>query len=248
MARAIARSLDPVLFAEACGVTPDPWQAKFLRSNSKRTILNCSRQSGKSTVCAVKALNVAVHEPGALVVIVSPSQRQSAELLRTIRGLHAKLDDAPALANESVLKLELESGSRLLALPGADGGKTVRGLAGAKLVIFDEASRCDPELFTACRPMIATSNGALILLSTPAGRRGTFFDIWHNGEAWERVRVAASDCPRISAEFLASERKELGEARFAEEFELAFIDSDTQAFPTHLIDRAFNPNLKAIWI
>src|SRR5438045_4161315 len=161
IAKALAQTLDPALFAEACGVAPDPWQRDFLRSDSKRVILNCARQCGKTSTTAIKTLHTAVHEPGSLCVIVAPSVRQSAELLRTIRGLHSNLDDVPPLATESVLKLEFEGGSRILALPGADGGKTIRGLAGARLVIFDEASRCDDEIFVACRPMIATSNGSL---------------------------------------------------------------------------------------
>lgn len=249
LARDLAQTLDPVLFASAASIECDPWQADFLRSESKRTILNCARQTGKSTICAVRALHTVLHEPGALCVIVSPSQRQSAEMLRTVRHLHAKLDDAPALASESVLKLEWEHGSRLLALPGADGGKTIRGIAGVRLVIFDEASRCDDEIFVAARPMVAVTNGALILLSTPAGRRGKFFEIWHSNEPeWERVFVPASDCPRISPEFLAAERKELGESRYAEEYGLEFIDSDTSAFSTAIIDSAFDADLRPLWI
>ena len=97
--------------------------------------------------------------------------------------------------------------------------------------------------------MIATTNGSLILLSTPAGRRGTFFDIWHNGDpAWERVRVPASDCPRITPEFLEEEKRALGAARYAEEYELAFIDNDTMAFSTSIIDAAFNdPGVLPLW-
>ena len=34
MARDLARALDPVLFANDCGITPDTWQADLLRSSS----------------------------------------------------------------------------------------------------------------------------------------------------------------------------------------------------------------------
>lgn len=239
MGRDLAFALDPVAMAEACDVRPDPWQADLLRAKPRRALLNCSRQSGKSTTCALLAEHTALYTPGSLVVIVSPSQRQSAEMLRTVRNLHGRLDGAPALLTESVLKIEYAHGSRIIALPGTE--KTVRGMAGAALVIFDEAARCEDDLFTACRPMVATSDGALVLLSTPAGKRGAFYDLWHNGDpTWTRVRVAADQCPRISKEFLAEELRELGPARFSEEYELAFIDSDTSAFSTSIIDAAFN--------
>jgi hypothetical protein len=250
LARDLAHVLDPALFAADCGLIPDAWQAELLRTKPRRALLNCARQTGKTTTTGLLALDVAVHEPDSLIPIISPSQRQSAELLRTIKLLHGKLDGAPTLDAESVLKIELANGSRILALPGGEQGKTIRGLAGARLVIVDEAARVDDDLFAAVRPMLATNAaGAMIMLSTPAGKRGSFYELWHDGDpAWHRVRVPASECPRISKEFLAEELKALGPARYSEEYELAFIDSDTQAFPTHLIDRAFNPELKAIWI
>jgi hypothetical protein len=230
-----------------CGITPDAWQADLLRSASRRALLLCSRQSGKTTTTSLIALHCAVYTAGALVVVVSPSQRQSAEMLRTIKKLHAKLDGAPAFASESVLKIELANGSRILALPGTE--KTIRGLAGAALVIVDEAARVEDELLAAVRPMLATNaDGRLIALTTPAGKRGFFFEAWHGDpDAWHRVRVSARECPRISKEFLTEELRELGPTRFAEEYELAFIDSDESAFPTTVIDAAFTHEVLPLW-
>src|SRR5512142_2985339 len=109
----LARALDPALVACDCGITPDDWQRDLLRAMPKRALLLCSRQSGKTTTTAIMALHRALYEPNALVVVVSPSQRQSAEMLRTIRLLHSKLDGAPALGAESVLKIEMANGSRI---------------------------------------------------------------------------------------------------------------------------------------
>jgi hypothetical protein len=245
----IRYALDGVAFAEAAGYTPDPWQARLLAAPPRRALLNCSRQSGKSTTVSLLALHAAAFEPDSLVVLVAPSQRQSAELLRTIKQMHSKVDGLPELVGDSVLKIEMVNGSRVLALPGDNTGKTIRGLANARLVIVDEAARVDDELFGAVRPMLATNaRGAMILLSTPAGRRGTYYDLWHNNDpSWTRVRVPASECPRISKEFLAEERRELGEARYNEEYELAFIDSDTSAFSTAIIDAAFDPEVRPLW-
>ena len=78
----------------------------------------------------------------------------------------------------SVLKAQMENGSRILALPGTE--KTVRGYAQASLVVIDEAARVEDELIAAVRPMLAVSEGGgrLIALTTPAGKRGWFFDAW----------------------------------------------------------------------
>jgi hypothetical protein len=65
-------------------------------------------------------------------------------------------------------------------------------------------------LLAAVRPMLATSNGTLIALSTPAGKRGLFYEVWIGDESWHRTQVAADQCPRITKEFLAEELRELG--------------------------------------
>jgi hypothetical protein len=246
MARDLACALDPVLFANDCGIAPDPWQADLLRSTAHRALLLCSRQSGKTTVTGLIALWVALFEGPALVIIVSPSQRQSAEMFRTVMRFHSELENAPPPLAESALKAEFANGSRILALPGTE--RTIRGLAGASLVIIDEASRVEDELLAAVRPMLATTNGRLIALTTPAGKRGWFFEAWHGASGWQRIRVAASDCPRISKEFLAEELKELGAMRFSEEYELQFVDSDEQAFPTAIIDAAFVHEVTPLWV
>jgi Terminase large subunit, T4likevirus-type, N-terminal len=247
LARDLTYALDPIAFAQAAGIVCDPWQGRLLEAPPRRGILNCSRQSGKTTTTGLIALHRAIYEAGALVVVVSPSQRQSAEMLRTIKQLHSKIEGVPELGSESVLKLELQNGSRILALPGSE--RTVRGFGGVSLVVIDEAARVPDELLQAVTPMLATrADGSLIMLSTPAGKRGFFHDIWHNGDpSWTRVRVSADDCPRISKQFLDEQLRELGAVRFSEEFQLAFVDAEDSAFPTDIITRAFTKELKPLW-
>ena len=86
LAADLAQALDPVLFArEALCFNPDPWQEQALRWSGKRLLLNCCRQSGKSTTAAILALHRAVFYPKSLVLLVSPSLRQSSELFRKVR-------------------------------------------------------------------------------------------------------------------------------------------------------------------
>lgn len=242
----LSRALDPVLFAKDCGVQPDPWQAKLLRDRPMRSMLLCARQSGKTTVTSLLALWTAIYEAPALVLLLSPSQRQSGELFRTVIGFHSKLEGAPRLTAETALRAEIENGSRILALPGTE--RTIRGYAGADLVVLDEAARVEDDLLAAARPMMATkSNGRLIALTTPAGKRGWFYEAWSKGEGWNKVQVSASDCPRISKEFLAEELRELGAARFSEEYELQFRDDDEAVFPVAVIQRAFSQEVQPLW-
>jgi hypothetical protein len=184
----LSRRLDPVLFAADAGLVLDSWQSSLVREQPRRAILNCSRQSGKSTTVAVLALHVAVFEPDSLIIVAAPSQRQSIELLRSIRNLHTRMENVPSVEGDAVQKLELSNRSRILALPGSDDGKTIRGLSNARLVLVDEASRIPDALMGALRPMLATNaRGSLIMLSTPAGKRGVFHDTWHSGDPASRI-------------------------------------------------------------
>lgn len=246
LATDLSRALDPVLFANDCGLTLDPWQADLIREQPMRSLLLCARQSGKSTVTALLALWTAIYEAPALVLLLSPSQRQSGELFRTVIGFHSRLEGAPRLRSESALRAEFEGGSRIVALPGTE--RTVRGYAAADLVVLDEAARIDDELLAAVRPMMATkAKGRLIALTTPAGKRGWFFEAWTKGEGWHRVKVAAEDCPRISKTFLDEELRELGPIRFSEEYQLVFHDDAEAVFPVAVIERAFSAEVQPLW-
>jgi hypothetical protein len=221
-------AVDRVAFARALGLDPDPWQEDLLRSASDRVLLNCSRQSGKSTISAIIALHRALYHPGSLVLALAPALRQSQELFGKIAGFYRDLGRPVAPQGERKLSLELENGSRIITLPGSE--KTIRGFSGVSLLVVDEASRVDDGLYFAVRPMLAVSGGALMMLSTPAGRRGVFFEEWAEGTGWERYEVSASQCPRISEEFLEEERRALPRRIFRQEYECSFEETEDQVF------------------
>jgi hypothetical protein len=246
MASDLAFALDPDLFCRAVGVVPDKWQSDLLRTRPGRLLILASRQVGKSTIVAVLVLWMALYEPGSLILMVSPSQRQSGEMFRTVMTFYSKLWGLPPLVAESTLRAEFANGSRILALPGTEA--TIRGIAGADLVVMDEASRVDDELIAAVRPMIATKPDAkIICLTTPAGKRGFFFDAWTKSTDWQKVEVRATDCPRISGEFLAEELRELGPQKYAQEYGLEFLDDDQAVFPIGVIEAAFTDQVQPLW-
>jgi hypothetical protein len=225
----LAVALDPVAFARSLKLDPDPWQAAVLRSTAQQELLNCSRQSGKSTVASVKALHHALFTPRSLVLVVSPSQRQSGELFRKVLGLLDFITPRPALVEENKLSLQLDNGSRIVSLPS--NASTVRGFSGVSLLIEDEAAFVRDDFNTAIRPMLATTRGQLLLMSTPFGKRGHFYEAWERGgDVWARTSIPATQCPRISPEFLARERAALGDWRFRQEYLCEFVESADQFF------------------
>jgi len=237
--RDFARALSPLMFAADCGIeSPDPWQTDVLTTNSKRMLLCCSRQAGKSTVSALLALHKLLYEPPPTVILISPSLNQSVELYRRLHQFYEKIPGLAKATQESLTRLSLDNGSRVLSLPGSE--KSSRGFT-ADMVIVDEAARVEDELFAAIIPTMATKPDArMIALTTPAGRRGWFFDQWTNGQDWKKVSVTASQCPRISQAFLDEQMRSLGPLKFAAEFNCEFHDDEMSTFNSDLIRRAFS--------
>lgn len=230
---------DPVAFVRTAGFEPYDYQIDVLRSRSKRIILNWSRQAGKSTVTSYLPIHRAHYVPGSTILILGPGERQAKMLLdKVYEALDAIGRDAIPLEVDNVLELQLANGSRIVALPGKDG--TVRGYT-ADLVIIDEASRVPDSLYKTVRPMLAATNGVLILLSTPFGKRGFFHEIFTGDSPhWERHEVPVSRVPHISPEFIAEERRELPELWFAQEYECAFLDEIGAVFTLEQIQRALS--------
>src|SRR5215208_4193193 len=221
-------ALDRVAFARALGIHPDGWQEDLLRSHSDRILLNCSRQSGKSTMSALIALHRALYHPSSLILCLAPALRQSQELFSKMAGFYRDLGRPVSAVTERKLSLELENRSRIITLPGSE--KSIRGFSGAALLVVDEAARVDDSLYYAVRPMLAVSGGSLMMLSTPYGKRGVFFEEWTSGIRWERYEVSASQCPRISEAFLEEERRSLPRRVYRQEYECSFEETDDQVF------------------
>ena len=240
VANDLAIAIDPPRLMAASGLHPDPWQEVFLRERPPRALLLASRQAGKSTVTAAAALHEAVYRPPSTVLLLSPAQRQSAELLARVRSMLARLTARPAVVSEGALSVRFANGSRILSLPGTEA--TVRGFS-ADLLVIDEAARVEDGLYQAVRPMLAVTGGRLVALSTPWGRRGWFWEAWSGRDPWHRTKVAGEDVPRISVEFLNEERRTLPSLVFASEYECEFVSPLASVFASEDVFAALDDNL-----
>lgn len=141
------------------------------------------------------------------------------------------------------MDLELGNGSRIVSVPSHE--ENVRGFT-ADLAILDEAAMIDDVVFDAVSPMLAVRKGTLIALSTPHGKRGTFFRIWTEGDgAWTRFMAKATECPRLSPEYLEKERAKMGDIMFAQEYLCEFNETENAVFASDdihaLVDDAVRP-------
>jgi hypothetical protein len=244
-----AYKLDPVLWSsETLGYRPDSWAQRVMMSPARYVIENISRQAGKSTCASAMAVHQAVYFPGSLVLVVSPTLRQSGELQRKAMRFYELVDsDHKGLAEDTKLSIQLTNGSRIIALPGQEDN--LRGYSAPALIIEDEASRVKDELAVAIRPMLATNQGRLILLSTPNGKIGHFHKIWQEGgPEWLKIKVTANEIPRITKEFLDNERLNMSESQFLQEYFGEFQEAEGAVFSSELFKSLANPALSSLKI
>ncbi len=247
--RAAARFEPPVEYKaaqiiEAAGLTPDRWQRDLLEARPERALLCCCRQAGKSLTVAGIAVEHALNHSASTVLLVSASQRQSAELLGKVRLLAMAQRPLLNFEQASVLSIRLANGSRIISLPSR--AELIRGFS-ADLLVLDEAAWIADSLYESVRPMLAVSGGRLIALSTPFGRRGWFHAAWSGTETWHRIRVTAEEVPRISSGFLEEERRSLPANVFAAEYLCQFTDTVDAVFASADVLAALSHDVKPLF-
>ena len=241
----LAYSLDPVLWArEVLGYHPDPWQADQLRSRSRKIILNCSRQSGKSTTCAALGLHESIYRRPSFGLVIAPSQDQSAELMMKFDEFRGAVElPSDYLSTDTKLAVKFANGNRFVARPGSE--KTARSFSAVTLLLEDEAARVSDALYNSVRPMLAVSNGRHILMSTPFGKQNHFFKIWdQERDIWQWYEIPAEQCPRITKEFLEEEQRT--NPWFEQEYHCVFMESEGAIFSSDLFRSLANPSISVL--
>ena len=173
---------------QTLGFSPDEAQAQLLAARQRYVLLNCHRQWGKTTVTAIRAVYQAHEKRKQVIVIVSPTLRQSRVLASRCREFANRLHLELGTDATNAGSIRFPNGSLILPLPAhAD---RVRGFT-ANLLIIDEAARVPDEVYSAATPMLATTKGDLWLLSTPKGRSGFFYEEWMSQDTgkhpWLRI-------------------------------------------------------------
>ncbi len=227
---------DPVVFAKALlDVVPYPYQVDFLRDKSNRIVVCAGRQIGKSLITSIRALWFAATNRKTTTLIVSATLRQSMLMFQKISSLAS---DATLLKRsvsyQSKTKIRFRNGSEITALPC---GKVAHGLRGytAHLLVMDEAAYMpDDAISEVLLPTLATTQGAAIMISSPADKDHVFFKAF-TSPSWSKYHLPSSVNPLITQEWLEEQRELIGEQRYAREYLGEFIDDELAYFPMALL-------------
>jgi hypothetical protein len=127
----------------------------------------------------------------------------------------------------------------MTTLPGGnpDG---IRGFS-PTLLLLDEAAFVSEELISAVSPMLARTRGDWDMLSSANGPTGTFYEAAEGAQKgdWTPRVITADDVGVYEPEYLESERRALGEARFQREYYCKFLAPEGAFFSASSISTLF---------
>ncbi len=225
---------------------PTPYQVKLLLDEAKRIYVCWSRQSGKSTTLAARMIQRCLQYPGTLRLIVAPGLRQSMIMMDKIQDFIYNMPKP--VRRETMAKMQrttirFKNGSRIVALPNSPN--LLRGYSAAECLCDEASFFREDELifFNVLYPMLQTTDGSLIVSSTPWGKNTVFYKFSQNPDfskhhiTWEDVVKAKLAKPA----FIEEMRRSMPTDRFRREFEAEFTEDSTSYFPMPLIVNCIDP-------
>jgi phage FluMu gp28-like protein len=230
---------------------PTDYQAQLLEDKRKRIIVIWPRQSGKSTTLAARMIWYAATHERTLSLIVAPGLRQSMILMDRIQAFLMTM--AKPVRHQLIAKMQrtviwFKKGSQIVALPNSPN--LLRGYTAHQVLCDEAAFFRDDELvfFNVLFPMLQTTNGTLIVSSTPWGKDSVFYRFAQNPNFskhkinYEKV-ISAKLATR---EFIEEMRRELPTERFRREFEAEFVEDEMAYLSQDLITRCIAPDSEFI--
>ena len=245
----------PVLFSqEILKFNPTPYQRKLLLDRSNRISLRFSRQSGKTTTIAIIAIWFCATHPNKLALIVAPGLRQSMIVMDRVYEHIARMEREiknRLIEKKQRTKITFRNGSVIIALPCSEN--LLRGYT-ADLILADEAAffAHDEYMFNnVLMPMLATTNGTLIVSSTPWSSKSQFYEFC-KGKSKERFSQhhitwrQAVEAGLMKKEFIDDMQDSMLPQQFTMEFEAEFVEDVNAWLPQDLISRCIDAELEFI--
>jgi hypothetical protein len=124
---------------------------------------------------------------------------------------------------------------RMIFRTSGRDGRSLRGLWAHRIVVDEAGYVPDQVLDEVLLPMLSDVGGELVMASSPAGRRSSYFRAFARGESapgledehgvsYQAFQCPSTDNKHIDQAWLASLREDMGESRYGQECLAQFVD------------------------
>lgn len=222
----------------------DQWQKEVLEHEGN-IALRAGRQVGKSTIIALKAGLYAIQQPKKSIMVISATERQAyllfSKILTYLLDNYKNWIKKPYSRNVTKQQVNLTNGSIIRCLPTGMDGLGIRGYT-VDLLIADEAAFIPGDVWPAVIPMLATTGGKVILLSTPFGDKGYFYDCfrdknfrqWHiNAEIVAQARTEPQKSYMLQHQ--EEQKRKMSMLQYAQEYLGEFVSDFRRIFSDAII-------------
>jgi len=251
------------LALELWGWSPHETQRSLFCSLAQVSVAACGRRWGKTECLSADIATLALDElaQGRDVrqLVVAPSDSQARlignEVLRLLLVAWDKKTPTTAgvgflTRQRPSLTLTLSKGEWTASLIFHTAGRDGRGLRGlwAHRIVVDEGAYVpDSVLNDVLMPMLLDKGGDYLLASSPNGKRSAYYRMFarassgsedSHGITYAAHQFPTATNPYLDLAFLHSQREEMGEAMYAQEYGAQFLDVGGSVFRDDDIDAA----------
>lgn|GEM_PF-241213 len=226
---------------------PHAGQAIVLASAPPVFVLSCGRRWGKTDAAAALAAHAFLRPGTPRVLLLAPTLVQASWLFdRAIEFITAVGGPDPPPRPRRTPHPRLDWRGATLQARSGHVANRLRG-DGADLIIVDEAAFLPETLVTeVALPMLASTNGRLVLLSSPNGTNW-FWRLFRRGQtepgAVQSYRAPSWEAPHVSREFLTLQQSLISDRAFRTEYGAEFLDAATSVFRPEVIEACLVPEV-----
>ena len=201
-----------------------------------------SRQLGLSTLTAAYAVWMAMFRKDKTVLVIATKLAVAQNFIKKVK---IALSGIPKwmwitdITAKNTQAIEFSNGSAIKAVPTSDDAGRSEALS---LLIVDEAAfiRNFDELWKGLYPTLSTG-GRAIIVSTPNGTGGQYYDLYHNAESktneFNPIKLPWDVHPERSDEWFQNESKNLNKQQVAQELLCDFQASGETFMATEDIEK-----------
>ncbi len=220
----------PNTFSTVKFMTPHPGQAQVLDSPARFKVVACGRRWGKTELGKTTILHEAWIN-NKRCWWLTPTAKMADQTWRDLKTSIASLKNLRI--SETERRIDFPEGG-MIALRSAHNPDNLRG-EGLDLVLLDEAAFMQSQVWAAVvRPMLVTTRGRALFLSTPNGsnwfRQLTDLGADPLQPEWETFHFPTADSPLVPAAELEEIRRVTADHVFKAEYEAQFQSGGGQVF------------------